>query len=73
MAKRIKNPILISIIRDAETEPLIKTTFEYGLECDDGLSMRKGFTPELTPAEQTIIDRIVSKSLIKINEHEGVR
>lgn len=69
MAKRVKNPILVSIIKDGDE---IKTTFEYGLECDDGLSMRTGFKPELTPREEDAIAQIVDKAFIKINEHEEI-
>lgn len=69
MAKRIKNPIEVTIYLEND---IIKTLLHYGLECDDGLVMRGGFAPVLTPAEQTAINGIVTNAINKIKEHEGI-
>lgn len=69
MAKRIRNPIEVSIIYN---NGITTAMLSYGLDCDDGLSMRKGFTPELTPPEPALIDQLITRAIEKINEHEGL-
>ena len=69
MAKRIKNPIETRI---EQREGEVIVSLHYGLECDDGLETRRGFMPQLTPAEQSLIEQIADRSLIKISEHEGI-
>ncbi len=69
MAKRIKNPIEITIYLEGGN---IRTLLHYGLECDDGLEMRGGFVPALTPAEQATINGIVASAINKIQAHEGI-
>ena len=69
MAKRIKNPIEVSIIREDGANII---DLRYGLECDDGLETRSGFSPVLTPAEQATIDSVVTGAIAKIEAHEGI-
>lgn len=69
MAKRIKNPVTVSIQLKTGTTT---TGIDYGVECDDGLEMRKGFTPTLTPAEQALINQIIARAVVLAQQHEGL-
>lgn len=69
MAKRIKNPIVTRIVEDDEA---VTAIIEYGVECDDGLDGRRGHEPELTPAEQTMIEQVAAKSKEKAEAVEGI-
>lgn len=69
MAKRIRNPVEVKIVLD---KGVAEASLHYGLECDDGLEMRKGFTPTLTPAQQAVIDGLVTQAIAAIQAHEGI-
>lgn len=69
MGKRIKNPIEVRVV---SSNGEIITSLHYGLECDDGLDMRRGFVPLLTPAQQTVINSLVSQAMVAIAAHEGI-
>ena len=69
MAKRIKNPIEVKIVKE---ENGITTSLHYGLECEYGDLGRKGYIPELTSQEQAIIGQVVEGAISKIEQYEEI-
>ena len=71
MAKKIKNPIEVKIVKQDSQNTV---SLHYGLSCEEypDLEIRKGFIPTLTPAQQTVVDNLVLTAITKIVEHEGI-
>ena len=72
MAKRIKNPIVITIKKDDNETTCM---MEYGLECDCGCGLderRNILVTESPDSEKALLTKIVNKALIRINAHEEV-
>lgn len=69
MAKRIRNPIEVKIVME---DSVVTTSLHYGLECDDGLDTRRGYIPVLTPAQQAVINGLVTQAIVAITAHEGI-
>ena len=72
MAKRIKNPIEVKVVKE---DGLNQVSLHYGLDCEEypELAIRKGLpVPNLTPAEQGKVDQIMAWAEGKIEQHEGI-
>jgi len=68
MAKKIKNPIEVKIVRE---DGVPTASAHYGLSCEEypELEVRKGIPITLKP--QTLND-IDEEAMEQINEHEGI-
>ena len=66
MAKRIKNPIEYKLVK---TDGVWDLSAHYGVECDDGLSIRRGMPITLSPS---ILNDIDEDGMEQINEAEGI-
>lgn len=69
MAKRIKNPISMVI---TQSDDVVSCRLDYGLECDDGMEVRRSCEPELTSGE---LDHAISDlawALNRIKVCEGI-
>ncbi len=74
MAKRIKNPVILSVVYHLDGSPHIQaSTVSYGLECDDGLEDHTSLDPTFTPTQQNDLMDILNEALLtQINAKEGI-
>jgi len=74
MAKRIKNPIIVTITKstDEDGNPVIKTEDRYGVECDDGLFEKKAFVPAWSRNSKGAFNTILREAISLAEEHEEI-